>query len=190
MSNIILVKHSLPEINPQIPPSRWPLSEEGEVRCSLLADQLAFHQPDAIFSSQELKAIQTAELIAERLSRSNKALPSLHEHERENTPFFKSQAEFLAAVNEFFEKPGELVYGEESATQAQERFSLAVHQLLSEQPAQNPVIVAHGTVITLFVAKYNPIEPYPFWLRLGLPSFVTLEYPSFKLKSVVERVST
>jgi len=190
MPYIIFVKHSLPEINPQTPSSRWSLSEEGDVRCTVLADQLAFYQPDAIFSSREPKAIRTAELVAERLSLSNKAVPGLHEHQRENAPFFNSRSEFQGSVNEFFEKPGELVFGEESATQAQERFSLAIHKLLSEQPAQNPVIVAHGTVITLFVAKYNPIEPYPFWLRLGLPSFVTLEHPSYKLKSVVERVST
>jgi len=45
----------------------------------------------------------------------------------------------------------------------------------------NIAIVAHGTVTTLFVAQFNAIDPFPFWKQMGLPSFIVLEMPDFRM---------
>ena len=60
--------------------------------------------------------------------------------------------------------------------------------ILNEHTADNVVIVAHGTVITLYVAQHTGVEPLPLWRRLGLPSFVVLSLPDLGMLDVIERV--
>jgi hypothetical protein len=50
-------------------------------------------------------------------------------------------------------------------------------------------VIAHGTVITLFVAYYMGLPALPLWQRLGLPSFVVLTLPGCGLAEVVEDVA-
>jgi len=80
------------------------------------------------------------------------------------------------------------VFGRETALEAEERFARAIRRVIDAQPNQHTIVVAHGTVITLFVARYNEIEPFQFWQRLAMPSFVVLSLPAFGLDTVVERV--
>jgi broad specificity phosphatase PhoE len=54
-------------------------------------------------------------------------------------------------------------------------------------PAGNVIVIAHGTVIALFVAYCTSLPVLPLWRRLGLPSFVVLTLPGFGL--VVEVVA-
>ncbi|MBN1149184.1 MAG: histidine phosphatase family protein [Anaerolineales bacterium] len=183
---LILVKHSLPEIEPGRPASHWRLSGEGKRRCQALADLLAAYQPVSIVSSQEPKAVETARIVAGRLGLRAKSAAGLHEHERRTAPF-TDQPTFEAAVARFFAHPNQLVFGEESAEQAQARFSAAVDSLLAQHTGGNLTLVAHGTVITLFVARSNGIEPLAFWKRLGLPSLVVLSISNLALLDVVER---
>ena len=59
---------------------------------------------------------------------------------------------------------------------------------LARYPRDNLAIVAHGTVIALFVAACAGIAPHSFWRRLGLPSFVVLSLPERSVLATVERV--
>jgi broad specificity phosphatase PhoE len=40
------------------------------------------------------------------------------------------------------------------------------------------MIVAHGTVISLFVASLTGISAFSLWAELGLPSFVVVDMQS------------
>jgi broad specificity phosphatase PhoE len=184
---LILVKHSLPDVDPSQPASRWPLSDEGRLRCLPLADRLAEYQPAHLAASSEPKAIATAEIIAESLGTPFEIAEGLHEHDRSNEPFVEAE-EFQAAVASFFDRPDELVMGRETASQAQMRFGDAVQRLLSRHATGSVVVVAHGTVISLYVARHAAVEPMPLWRRLGLPSFVVLSLPDLGMIDVVERV--
>ena len=183
MPKLIFVKHSQPQIDPLMPALEWHLSEEGRLRCLPLADQLAAYEPNVIVASTEPKAIETARIVAERLDRPFEIAGGLHEHDRSNVAFYSPQV-FDAAIATFFQKPGELVFGRETAWQAQERFSKAVEDVLERYKDKNVGIVAHGTVITLFVAAHAKIEPFAFWKRLGLPSFVVMSLPDLELVEV------
>ena len=185
MYKIILVKHSSPDIIPEIPANEWHLSAEGRQRCQVLADELAGHDLDLIFSSPEPKAQETAQIIAQQLVKPLFIVPGLHEHERK-TVRFSNGDQFEASVKEFFEQPDALVFGEETAAQSLNRFSSAVDQLISQNRDQNLVVVSHGTVITLFVANNCSIEPFPFWSRLDLPSFIILSLPDIVVLSTTQ----
>ena len=79
---IILVKHSLPEIIQDIPAWQWHLSEVGRVRAGQLAEKLLLYQPEVLISSTEPKAIETAEVIARKTQLPVHTLENLHEHEK------------------------------------------------------------------------------------------------------------
>ena len=183
MPGLILVKHSLTSIKPDLPASQWHLSEQGRRRCWALADKLALHRPVVIVTSTEPKAVETGHLVADRLGVPCETADGLHEHDRRNVGFLTTE-EFEARVAEFFARPAELVFGSETADQAHARFRAAVDTVLARYPDQAVAIVAHGTVMTLFVVRTTGLAPFPFWKQLGLPSFVVMSRPDFRFLSI------
>jgi len=175
--HLILVKHSLPEIVENLPAREWELSEEGQIRARRLAERLSSFQPEYIISSVEPKARETAEIIAGRHNLKLHIADGLHEHDRSKTPYL-SRDEFQAAMHEFFEKPDTLVFGSETADETYARFNQAVHSVLDCHSNETVVIVAHGTVISLFVSSLKGISGWSLWNELGLPSFVVIDVQS------------
>lgn len=185
MNNIILVKHSQPHIVKDRPARDWTLSAEGRARCLPLAHALAAFKPDHVVASLEPKAAETGQIVARVLDLPFETLDGLHEHRRDNEPFH-SQIDFEMHVKQFFARPTELNFGTETAEAAYHRFAQVVRSVAER--GQISVIVAHGTVITLFVARYNALEPFALWKKLDLPSFVVLSRPAFKCVTVQQRV--
>ena len=185
--NLVLVKHSLPDIIPTVPAHQWHLSEIGRLRCKTLAEQVARHSPHCIVSSSEPKAIETAQIMASHLNRTCQVIAGLHEHDRSNVEW-GGKEQFEAQVAQFFRYPQRLVMGKETAAQAHERFAQAVSSVIRAHPSRNIAIVAHGTVITLLVAQAVGLEPFGFWQRLGLASFVVLSLPKMEWVTVVENI--
>jgi broad specificity phosphatase PhoE len=58
---VILVRHAMPEVVPGVPPHDWELGPDGRAAARELARRL---QPGRVVSSDEPKALQTAEEIA------------------------------------------------------------------------------------------------------------------------------
>lgn len=186
---LLLVKHSMSNHNPNQPAAKWGLTAEGIQRCKALATHLGSYKPEQLFSSTMPKALDTARLVALELD----DIPivdkvELQEHSRKsNAPYFDSADEFNVAIKRMLENPDELHFGDETAHHAQQRFSQGIHTCLQAASAdEHVVVVAHGTVNTLFTAQHNDIDIYNLWSRLKLPSIIVLDLPSFKLESVIE----
>jgi broad specificity phosphatase PhoE len=182
---LILVKHSEPVIDPSQPANVWHLSQVGKLRCKGLAKHLSGYQVQAIVSSLEPKAVETAQITADALGLSPKRWENLHEHERSRGTSF-SKRQFERSVAALFAHPDQLVFGNETAHQALQRFEQAVYKLVDETPVQRLVVVSHGTVISLFTAHHTGIDAYVLWKRLGLPGFVVLTFPNYQLKEIVD----
>ena len=174
---LILVKHSVPEIREDRPANTWVLSKEGQRRAQQLSEDLQRFAPEVVLSSEEPKAKETAEIIARQIQVTPQTLPGLHEHDRSDVPYLPHDA-FQVSIREFFQKPGELVFGKETADQAYTRFYKAVHSILSEHKNKTVVTVAHGTVISLFVSRLTGSSALELWNQLGLPSFVAIALDS------------
>ena len=185
MTRLLLVKHSLPKIVETVPAREWTLSSEGRERARELAEKLSLFQPDVIVSSLEPKARQTAEIIAEEWRLNVQALDGLHEHERSRVPFLP-KGEFESLAKNFFENPNSLVFGDETAADALTRFQKAIDSSLRSTRANTPIVVSHGTVISLFVASVSGCDGYSLWQELELPSCVILD---IETTSVVEKIS-
>ena len=102
---MILVKHSLSQVDPVIPSRQWLLSAEGVRRCLPLAGRLADYHPDIIISSDEPKAIETGRIVAEQLALPWQIGQDLHEQERESATFYPSVTDFEKAVKLFSSHP-------------------------------------------------------------------------------------
>ena len=185
MRKLILVKHSVPQTDPNLPASRWHLSEEGRWRCEVLATRLAVYAPECLVASTEPKAAETARIVAQALGKSWRTAEGLHEQDRRHAGFL-NPGEFEAAISRLFEIPQQLVFGEETADQAHRRFSEAVAEAVQSCGAGNVAIFAHGTVIALFVARAVGLEPFGLWKRLGLPAFVVMSLSDLQVLEIVE----
>ena len=173
-SQLILIRHSIPEIVQNLPAREWSLSAEGRRRAKKLAERLAKHHPEVIFSSMEPKAQQTAKILGENLNLKLQIAEGLHEHERKEVPFHSKEV-FRSLVRGLFEKPDALVFGEETGAQALERFRKSVDSIMNAYSDKKLAIVSHGTVISLFVSWMTGVDGYALWEGLGLPSFVVLD---------------
>jgi broad specificity phosphatase PhoE len=186
MRTLVLAKHAMPQIKQDVPASRWHLSAEGIAGAKRLAERLRRHEPSVIVSSSEPKALETAAIVAETLGVQLESPYGLHEHERPEAGLLE-QAEFERRVGELFARPAEVVFGAESANDALQRFALAVDRTLAENRGDIAVI-SHGTVISLFVAARAHEDARSLWRMLGLPSYVVLELPKFRITDLVTAV--
>ena len=175
--HLILVKHSVPAIVGDQPASSWRLSEPGRLRARQLAEELKKFEPETIVSSDEPKARETAEIVGRDLGLGIQIIHDLHEHDRSNVPYLSLDA-FQSSIRQLFQEPDQLVFGNETADQAYTRFYSALHSILNENKNKTVVVVTHGTVISLFVARLTGSSELELWKKLGLPSFVALDLHS------------
>jgi len=177
---LILVKHSVPDMIGERPANTWHLSEEGRLRARQLAEELKRFEPEIIFSSDEPKAEETAEIVATYHGLKTQVMPNLHEHDRSNVPYLSLDA-FETSIRNLFREPDRLVFGNETADQAHARFYQAIHSILNEHAGKTVVVVAHGTVISLFVSRLTGSSDMELWRKLGLPSYVAIDLHSSTL---------
>ncbi len=185
----MLVRHSQPEIDPAVTARLWQLSEEGRCRCRGLAARLSVLDPAVIVTSTESKAIETGRIVAQELGVPLETAADLHEHDRRGAPFLQEKGAFEAQVVRLIERPGELVFGNETADEAHRRFAAAVDEVLRRHRQGNLAVVSHGTVMTLFVARAAGIDPVSLWRALDLPAIVVMAAPGFDLLEVIERAA-
>ena len=176
MQKLILIKHSKPEQIEGKTSHDWPLSEEGRRRCATHADLVRPHAPQTIITSQEPKAVQTGEILAEALKIPVTSAPDLHEHDRSNVPVMQTR-DFISAMAHFFQNPHDLVLGLESADDALHRIAHAIESTMDSNPTGNVAIITHGTVLALFLNTKKNKTAFDWWRSMGLPSFVVMSWP-------------
>ncbi len=187
MRKIILVKHASPWVQPGVPSDRWPLSPAGKEAAAALAPKLKSFAPAGIISSTEPKAVQTAEIIGRELGLTPASREGLHEHERRTVPHLRT-AEFLSRMALVFKRKDEVLLGEESASTALNRFRAALDEVCRAYPEGNLIVVAHGTVIALFLESVSDQDGYRIWREMGLPSYAVVEDSGWRIDQIVAKV--
>ncbi|MFC4427675.1 histidine phosphatase family protein [Deinococcus navajonensis] len=175
-----LIKHGCPHIVPGTPAHDWALAQNALEGLHVLADRL-FPPPGLVVSSEEPKAIATAEALARILNVPRRRMLGLHEHLRYTTAFVSPEV-FQAQVQRFFLEPDVLVMGEESATDARTRFRNAIHAVMQGNPYGCVAVVAHGTVISLLAEEMGGTDPTALWRSLDFLGHVSLAWPEVALR--------
>lgn len=188
MRKLILIKHASPQVEPDAPPERWHLSDEGRQKCETLAGALRPLEPAVVVSSEEMKAIETGQIVAQHLGRPHHAAPDLHEHDRSNVPQLRT-AEYISMMELLFRRPNDLVLGNETAVAALSRFESALDEVLMAHPEGNVAVVSHGTVIALLLEKLDrQRRGFDIWRAMKLPSFAVVGLPGMGVERVVAAV--
>jgi broad specificity phosphatase PhoE len=175
-TTLILVRHSHSEADPEVPPAEWSLSAAGRARAGALADRLRPLSPDSIYSSPESKARETADILAAALQLRVTAVPALREHDRTGVPFFHTPGVFEEHLRRLFESPQECVFGNESAAASLTRFRRAIGEV-SGSGARRPLVVTHGTVMSLYIAAEIGVDAALIWKQLAMPCYAVLGDP-------------
>jgi broad specificity phosphatase PhoE len=171
MKYLLLARHSNPIIIPAEEPINWSLSTIGKENAKIIADKIIIYKPDIVISSIEHKAIETAKIFADTMNITHKVLNDLHEQRRSKI-LYLSNEEFLLNISKLFENPNKPIFGEESANQANKRFTSAMRSIETEYPDKTLCLVSHGVVISLYASQYYDKEPYQIWQKLATPSCI------------------
>ncbi|ULJ80785.1 phosphoglycerate mutase family protein [Rhizobium sp. C104] len=141
--------HPQVKIDANVPVPKWGLSDVGAARARKAAESAWARQLRQIISSDETKAIETAEILAEATGVTIEIVHGMHENDRSATGFLPP-AQFEEAANWFFAHPEESFKGWERAVDAQARIVEAVKTVLATHDATAPIaFVGHGGVGTL-----------------------------------------
>lgn len=182
MAALALVKHSMPEIRPTVPANRWRLSSIGKTRCKWLADELAGFNPENLYASVEPKARDTAELVGLELGLDSQTVDGLHESDRSGFPYFRDKVQFERRIRAFFDSPDVRLIGNETANEALDRFRKAIVSIAGTCTDKTTCVVAHGTVISLFVSNYNNVSAFEIWSALSpLPAYIVLDDRDYQI---------
>lgn len=145
----LYITHPQVRIDPAVPVPQWELSEIGAARAEQAASRPWVKQLGRIVSSAEVKAIETAQILATAAGIGFETFEAMHENDRSATGFLKPD-EFEKAADWFFANPLESFRGWERAADAQARIVGAVTAILDgHDPAVPIAFVGHGGVGTL-----------------------------------------
>ncbi|NIX75353.1 histidine phosphatase family protein [Microvirga terricola] len=157
MASLIFVTHPEVVIDPNQPVPEWPLNAVGRGRMERFAETLVGRNVSAVYASTERKAIDGAEIVANKLGLSYRTDEHLGENDRSATGYI-APPEFWEVVAEFFGRPHESVRGWERAIDAQARIVKAVATIAENEPsAGDIVIVSHGGVGCLLTAHLQGV---------------------------------
>ncbi|CDN50647.1 histidine phosphatase family protein [Neorhizobium galegae] len=145
----LYITHPQVRIDPNVPVPRWGLSDVGAARARAAAQSEWARKLGRIISSDEVKAIETAEILSLASGISIEIAEDTHENDRSATGFLPPPR-FEDAANWFFAHPEESFKGWERAVDAQSRIVSVVTRILAEHDPSTPIaFVGHGGVGTL-----------------------------------------
>lgn len=153
MTSFLYVSHPQVEIDPAKPVPEWGLSAIGRARAVAFAARPELSAYGRVISSTEVKALETAAIIAEALGLAVEAREGLHENDRSATGYLP-EAEFQQVANAFFAAPEESIRGWERAADAQSRIVTGVAAALAEAAHIPAIFVGHGGVGTLLLCHH------------------------------------
>lgn len=151
----LYITHPQVQIDAAVPVPKWGLSEVGRARAEATTQQPWVRTLGRIVSSDETKAIETANLLAAAAGVVVETDDTMGENDRSATGFLPPP-EFEKAADWFFANPTESFNGWERAADAQARISAAVFRILDEHDPKIPIaFVGHGGVGTLLKCKLS-----------------------------------
>lgn len=152
----------MPEVKPGVASKLWALGESSREDCVLLAHALP-PEISAIYSSEEPKAKETADVLGLRLGLPVDVDTRFGEVDRPQV-WDRDYREVAAAYLAGREEPGW-----EARSAVVTRFGGAVRQALAAASA-DVIVATHGLAMTLWVGAAVGLEdPVPWWRELTFP---------------------
>ena len=154
-----------------MPADRWALSQRGREQAQTLARAPFWHDVRVLLSSDEPKALETAQPAAARHGLLLRGLPALREVRR---PAGRLD-DWEGTVREYLSgRPGP--GGWEPYPDAARRAASAFDEILSAYPAGHLAVVSHGTLLTLYLSGLLALpDPFTFWATIPFAGWARLD---------------
>jgi broad specificity phosphatase PhoE len=149
VTSLRYITHPQVAIEPDVPVTRWSLSAIGVERAEAMCRQPWAAEVRRIVSSDEVKAVQTAEVLARHVGVAVEVRPGIGENDRSSTGFVPPDR-FEQLADRFFADPEASVEGWERAVDAQARIAAGLADLLADEAGGDVAVVGHGGVGTLW----------------------------------------
>jgi broad specificity phosphatase PhoE len=184
MTTVLLVRHAEPSIDIELPAAEWSLTERGIRSTNLLATELASFRPTVIIASPERKAIDTARLLSDSLGIPCEQEDRFSEHGADPGEFLADYGEFRALVKRHFDHPDQMIMRGESAHAAGLRFGDAIQSWLERSPAELPVIVSHGRILSSWLGSVSGTSAWEIWTELRMPDLIQVNLTARTYRSI------
>jgi len=175
-NKIIFLRHAKTKVDKALPIADWFLTDGGVEHAEEVSSDPIFDNVDLIFASAERKAVDTAKPIAERLNKEIIQVENLGEIKRPNAEKITLE-EYKRLKSVVFSDFDKSESGWETVNHTLNRFSKAVEEIDKKYENKVILIVAHGTVMSLYFAnvqgKMN--ELFSRWKSLGFCEWGIIE---------------
>jgi len=170
---LVLVRHAQVRLDPELPPQRWELTDEGLADAQRLAASPVFGRVEAVVTSPEPKARATAEPIAAAAGVDLQVERDLREAGRGAAPV-DDHAAFVARVDAWL--GGDPTPGWEERDVAAARIVGSIGRVL-DRTSGDLVVVSHGTVLSLYLAWLRGQERVDLreWEATPLPAVAVVD---------------
>ena len=166
-TEIVFLRHAETLADPDSSASKWRLTTSGLSESYELAASGILGEIDAIVSSDEMKAIETAEPFARLFELEIGRNHDFSELNRDASPFLIRE-EYLSCVQEVLTNSSAWPNGWECTADALTRTKMGVQQIMSQHGSKRVLVVSHGLVLTLYFADIQATmhEAFDRWNRL------------------------
>jgi len=167
-NKLIFLRHAETKKDKSIPVSQWVLTEEGEKNSKELINDQYLLDVDVIITSTEKKSFQTAKPLADKLNKEIIQIKDLSELNRDKGKLMTKE-DYDKMKVKIFEDLNFTDFGWETCNHALERFRKAVEEIDKIYENKKILIVAHGTVMTLYFSYLqNSLDNiFARWKSLG-----------------------
>ena len=163
-NSIYFLRHAKTIVDQNIPIDKWIISEKGKEKTREIVNSGCFDDIEIVIASEEMKAIQTANFVSERLGK--KLITSSDFNElRRFGGYIEGQQEYEKQVKMIFEKGHSKIKEWEIAKSALTRIKAGVEQLDKKYSNKKILVVSHGIILSLFFGYLLGISKKEYFQR-------------------------
>ena len=166
-TEIWFVRHAEPTVHADIAPDLWPLTEGGRDAARDLGDHIRWPQVSFVAASREVKAQETAAILADVGHVPWRVFSGLEELA---VPWFDRPKALETAFGRYLQNRSET--GFEPWEKASARVIRAIHTILDPPRPKIPVVVTHGRILTVLFHT-------AFHLPISVADWTSLQFPDF-----------
>lgn len=158
MTKLIYITHPSVNIDKNVLPQFWDLSEKGFIEAEKLMDEYFWKDVKAIYSSVEPKAYSVARIASDKFKIPHQAFKELGEADRSATPFLPID-EYMQAIKYSYEHPDGNHLGWESHNSMMKRNATKLEEIMKSHHDETIAIIGHGGAGTTVKCFIKSIEP-------------------------------
>ena len=148
-NSIVFLRHAETVVDQKIPVDKWAISEKGKEKTREIVNSGCFDDIEIVFASEEMKAIQTASFVSERLGKKIITDSDFNELRREGG-YISSKDLYENQVKKLFEEGSSEIEEWEEARSALRRIMRAIDHIDNEYTNMKILVVSHGIILSLY----------------------------------------